>query len=55
MPLRVSGQEYRIDNTQTDEYGRVVGSAQVDLPDCTYDGTVVTETVHAISFLLESR
>ena len=55
MPLRVSGQEYRIDNTQTDEYGRVVGSAQVDLPDGTYDGTVVTETVHAISFLLESR
>ena len=55
MPLRVSGQDYRIAFAQTDEYGRSVGMAEVNLPDGTYDGTVVIEAVHPISFLLESR
>ena len=55
MPLRVSGQDYRIAFAQTDEYGRSVGTAEVNLPDGTYDGTVVIEAVHPISFLLESR
>ena len=55
MPLRVAGQEYRIAFSDTDDYGRSVGTAEVDLPGGTYDGTVVTETVHPISFLLESR
>ena len=55
MPLRVSGQEVRIAFARTDEYGRSVGTAEVNLPDGTYDGTVVIEAVHPISFLLESR
>ena len=55
MPLRVGGQEVRIALAETDEYGRSVGTAEVNLPDGTYDGTVVTESVHPISFLLESR
>jgi hypothetical protein len=55
MPLRVIGQEYRIAYADLDEYGRSVGIAEVNLPDGTYDGTVVTEAVHPISFLLESR
>ena len=55
MPLRVSGQEVRIASAQTDEYGRSIGAAEVNLPDGTYDGTIVTEAVHPISFLLESR
>ena len=55
MPLRVSGQEYQIAFSETDEYGRSVGTAEVNLPDGTYDGTVVLEAVHPISFLLESR
>ncbi len=54
-PLRVSGQEYMIALADTDEYGRSVGTAAVDLPNGTYDGTVVTESIHPISFLLESR
>jgi len=37
MPLRVSGQDYRIAFAQTDEYGRSVGMAEVNLPDGTYD------------------
>lgn len=55
MPLRISGEEYRIAAASSDEYGRSVGNAEVWLPDGTYDGIVVTETVHPISFLLESR
>ena len=55
MPLRVSGRDYQIAFAQTDEYGRSVGMAEVNLPDGTYDGTVVTEAVRPISFLLESR
>ena len=55
MPLRVSGQDYRIAFAQTDEYGRSVGTAEVNLPDGTYDGVVITEAVRPISFLLESR
>ena len=55
MPLRVSGQEVRIASAHTDEYGRSVGTAEVNLPDGTYNGIVVTEAVHPISFLLESR
>lgn len=55
MPLRVSGQEVRIASSQTDEYGRSVGVSEVNLPDGIYDGIVVTEAVHPISFLMESR
>ena len=55
MPLRVSGQEYIIAFDDTDEFGRSTGIAEVELPDGTYDGTVVLEAVHPISFLLESR
>ena len=55
MLLRVSGQEYKIASAQTDEYGRSVGVSEVNLPDGTYDGIVVTEAVNPISFLTESR
>ena len=55
MSLRVSGREYGIARAETDEIGRCVGIAELALPDGTYDGTVVTESTHPISFLLESR
>jgi hypothetical protein len=55
MPLRVSGQDTAIASAKTDEYGRSIGVAEIALPDGTYEGTVVTETVHAIDFLIESR
>ena len=54
MPLRVHTDEYFIASVDTDEYGRIYGTAKVDLPDGVYDGTVVTEQTHPISFLLES-
>ena len=55
MALRVSSGEYTLSGTAADEYGRSYGLARVELPDGVYDGTVVTEQVHPISFLLESR
>lgn len=55
MPLRVAGREFIIISAKTDEYGRSVGLAEVMLPNGAYNGTVVTETVHPIRFLLESR
>ena len=55
MPLRIGGQDYIIAYTGTDEYGRLTGTAEVTLPDGVYDGSVVIEEVHPISFLLESR
>ena len=55
MPLRISGQETAIASATTDEYGRTAGIAEVALPDGRYEGEVVTETVHAIDFLIESR
>ena len=55
MPLRVGGQDCIIAYTGADEYGRLTGTAEVTLPDGTYDGSVVVEAVHPISFLLESR
>ena len=55
MPLRMPSGEYTIGSLGIDEYGRNYGIAEVDLPDGIYDGTVVTEKTHPISFLLESR
>lgn len=55
MPLRVAGQEAMLMTTDTDAYGRLYGTAEVNLPDGTYDGVVVMEAVHPIRFLLTSR
>ena len=55
MPLHVSGQEYMIASASTDEYGRMSGTAEVNLPDGTYKGTIVVEQTKPIDFLLTSR
>ena len=55
MTLRVASQSYVIASTSEDEYGRAVGVAEVTLPDGDYDGSVVTEQIRPIDFLLESR
>ena len=55
MQLRVASEEYLIGGTQSDEFGRTIGTAQVDIPDGTYEGKVVVEKIHPISFLLESK
>ena len=55
MSFYVAGQDSVLISAETDEYGRSVGSAAVDLPDGIYDGSVVTETIHPIEFLLTSR
>ena len=55
MPLRVSGQEVLLASVEKDDYGRTVGICEAALPDGTYDGSVVVETVRPLDFLLESR
>ena len=54
MTLRVGNQEVAILSTKTDEYGRTVGTAELNLSDGMYDGTLVTEAVHPVHFLLTS-
>ncbi|MBQ8305964.1 MAG: hypothetical protein IJX90_07095 [Blautia sp.] len=58
MPLRITSQdsqEYSIAYVKEDEYGRTVGVADISLPDGTYDGEVVVDSMRPIDFLLESR
>ena len=55
MILRVSTEETVIASVRTDEYGRNIGLAEVNLPDGSYDGILVTDQTKPISFLLESR
>ncbi|MBQ8964583.1 MAG: hypothetical protein IJ089_12470 [Clostridia bacterium] len=55
MPFRVAGQEVTLISAEKDEFGRAYGMAQVDLPDGTYEGVVVTEAVRPIQFLLLGR
>ena len=57
MPLTVDSREPRqsaIESVTVDEQGRPVGHASVDLPDGTYDGTLVVDETRAIDFLLQS-
>ena len=55
MPLRAAGQDGFIASVYSDEFGRQIGIAQVSLPDGRYEGTVVTEKIRPIDFLLTSR
>ena len=55
MPLRVAGQEFTIASAKADDYGRMTGTAEVALPDGTYEGTVVVDSTRPIDFLLTSR
>ena len=53
--LRVASQSYVISAVTTDEFGRKMGVAEVDLPDGSYEGVVVVEKIHPIKFLTESN
>ena len=55
MTLRILGEDYIMTSADQDNYGRSIGSAKTGLPDGIYDGTVVTESIHPIGFLLKSR
>ena len=54
MVVTIGSQQYPIESTKVDEYGRTVGIARIALPDATYDGKMVVEETHAIDFLLQS-
>lgn len=55
MPLRIASQDFVIASVDLDEYGRAIAQAEVSLPDGTYEGVIVVEQTHPITFLLESR
>ncbi len=55
MPLRVTKKESVVVSVSSDEYGRSIGTAEIDLPDGTYPGVVVVEQTHPIDFLLKSK
>ena len=55
MILRVLEQEGQIESTGTNDYGMATGTAHLALSDGLYEGVVVLESTHPISFLLETR
>ena len=55
MTVRIGDKETAILSTKTDSYGRTVGTAEIDLSDGMYEGSLVTESIHPISFLLTSK
>ena len=55
MPFRINGQEFVIESTETDAFGRSVGLASVTLPDGAYDGKIVVEKTRPIQYLLGNR
>ncbi|MBR4514358.1 MAG: hypothetical protein IKO61_05685 [Lachnospiraceae bacterium] len=55
MEVVIANKRYITSNEVEDVYGRSMLSAEVALPDGNYDAQIVTESVHPISFLVESR
>ena len=55
MVVRINNQRSQIAAVRTDEYGRDVGIAEFALPEGTYNGQIVIDSVHAIDFLLKNR
>jgi len=55
MKVKIQSNEYDIASTAVDEYGRTYGITEAQLPDGSYAGTVVVESVRPIDFLLESN
>ena len=55
LPLYVAWQKYMIASVETDEYGRMTGKAEIELPDGVYEGRAAVEETHPIDFLLSSR
>lgn len=54
MPLRVSTESASIAGVQYDDYGRMIGLAELMLPDGTYEGTVITDQTRPIDFLFKA-
>jgi len=55
MPLIIDGNETVLDDEKTDEYGRAVGMAVLNVPDGRYNAEVVIERIAPISFLIRSK
>ena len=51
MIFRIGGDEYSITAVEKDDYGRTVAFAPIDKADGKYDVSIVTESIHPITFL----
>lgn len=51
MPVRIGSDEYIISSVEKDEYGRSVALVPIDKADGKYDVSIVTESIHPITFL----
>ena len=49
---QINEDEYVISSVEKDEYGREIAHATVTLPDGTYEGELVLETMTPLSFLM---
>ncbi len=54
MPLRVLNEEVTIAGVQSDTFGRKAGSAELMLPDGTYEGVIVTDQTRPVEFLFNA-
>ena len=52
--VRVAEKSYEVSSIVTDEFGRKIGIARVDIPDGTYEGIVIVEKTHPLEFLTRS-
>ncbi len=55
MQLTVEEHDTKILSVTSDEFGRPLALAKLDLPDGSYSGEVVTGSTNPISFLLDNR
>lgn len=55
MPLRIGEKEFILTSVETDAHDHLSAFAPVDLPDGSYEGQVVVESLRPIDYLLRSR
>ena len=53
MSVRIGGDDYIINNVDTDEFGRSLAYASTDKPNGRYEVKIVTDSVHPITFLFD--
>lgn len=54
MTFTISSEDYKISDVIEDEYGRLIGVAEVSVPDGTYEAKIVTDRTRPIDFLFKS-
>ena len=53
MEVEINGNRAVLNKVSTDEYGRAIGSAVMNIPDGKYEAEVIIESIKPISFLIK--